>query len=196
MAGKASRSRRAAEFIVSACIAATTVAIVSPSSAQQFVVPSQARSIIFNETNAYRAEHGLPPLRLSPNASIVAAKYAKYLGSTGKQGHRADGRSPRDRLKAHGMDVCHVWENWHKWTTFGSRASVEDAMAQAMAFWKQSPGHARSMRAPAREIGIGVIGWKRGNRWVYTQVQLFLDRTCLKGRLRPKENPFPERPLP
>jgi hypothetical protein len=88
------------------------------------------------------------------------------------------------------MEVCNVWENWHKsWADDGSRMPVEEAMARAMTFWKNSPGHERALRAPAREIGIGVFGWKHGKRWIYTEVQVFVDRSCLKRR--PKERAFP-----
>jgi uncharacterized protein YkwD len=158
--------------------------------AQQFTVPQNARTLIFDATNAYRAEHGLPALRLSPNASKVAQGYAKYLAETDKVGHRADGRSARDRLMAGGMEVCQVWENWHKsWADDGSRMPVDEAMTKAMFFWKNSPGHERTLRARAKEIGIGVVGWKHGNRWMYTEVQLFFDRSCLKNRK--KERAFP-----
>ena len=163
--------------------------------AQEFRIPANARTIILDETNAYREEHGLPPLRLSKAASKVARDYAKYLAETDKVGHRADGRSARDRLRAQGIEVCHVWENWHKsWLDQGQRQTIEEATEKAMNFWKRSPGHARNMRANARYIGIGIVGWKHKRRWVYTEVQVFLDRRCLKGRK--KESPFPARVLP
>ena len=166
------------------------------SGAQEFRIPSKARTIILDETNAYRAEYGLPPVRLSPSASKVARDYAKYLAETDKVGHRADGRSARDRLRAQGIEVCHVWENWHKsWLDEGGRQTIEEATEKAMNFWKRSPGHARSMRSNSRELGIGVVGWKHQRRWVYTEVQIFMDRTCLKQR--PKEkSAIPERVLP
>jgi uncharacterized protein YkwD len=165
-----------------------------PVNAQEFAVPTRARTIIFDATNAYRAEYGVRPLRLSPAASKVARDYAQYLGETDKMGHRADGRSARDRLRAQGIEVCHVWENWHKSWTPPRKQTVEEAMGKAMDFWKNSPGHARSMRSNSYEIGIGIVGWVHERRWVYTEVQIFMDRSCLKDR--PKENPFPERVMP
>lgn len=162
--------------------------------AQEFAVPEKATTILLDATNAYRAEYGVGPLRLSPAASKVARDYAQYLGETDKMGHRADGRSARDRLRAQGIEVCHVWENWHKSWTPPRKQTVEEAMAKAMDFWKNSPGHARSMRSNSYEIGIGIVGWVHERRWVYTEVQIFMDRSCLKNR--PKENPFPERVMP
>ncbi len=169
---------------------AAPFACTGQASAQQFTVPQNASALILKATNAYRAENGLPALRLSPNASKVAQDYAKYLAETDKVGHRADGRSARDRLAAGGMEVCKVWENWHRsWDDGGKRVPVEEAMEKAMFFWRNSPGHERTLRARAQEIGIGVIGWKHGNRWTYTEVQLFFDRDCLKTKK--KERAFP-----
>ena len=45
---------------------------VAPLNAQEFAVPKRAGTIILEATNAYRAEHGVHPLRLSPAASKVA----------------------------------------------------------------------------------------------------------------------------
>ena len=189
MLGGAGKRPGAASLLLLLCVAIAALAGGgTPASAQQFAVPSNARTLILDATNAYRAENGLPPLRLSPSASKVAQAYARYLASTNKVGHRADGRSPRERLMAGGIEACTVWENWHKsWEE--ERAPVEDAMARAMTFWKNSPGHERTLRSGAREIGIGVIGWKHGKRWIYTEVQVFMDRSCLKRR--PKERAFP-----
>lgn len=147
--------------------------------AQQFSVPTEAERRILEATNAHRVKAGLSPLRLSRGASKVAENYARYLAKTGKTGHRADGRSPRDRLEAGGMPVCRVWENWYKSWTSRTRPTVEEATDKAMAFWRNSPGHERSLRSPSSEIGVGVVGWKRGRHWVYVGVQLFLDRSCL-----------------
>ncbi|NIP87796.1 MAG: hypothetical protein GWO21_01805, partial [Gammaproteobacteria bacterium] len=99
-------------------------------------------------------------------------------------------RSARDRLKAQGIEVCHVWENWHKSWVDSRRQTIEEATEKAMNFWKRSPGHARNMRSNSYELGIGVIGWKHQRRWVYTEVQIFMDRKCLKDR-PPEKSPFP-----
>lgn len=195
MAGGTGKEPGAASLLLSLSLgAAAQIDSPAPLRAQQVIVPPHARTIIFEATNAYRAEHDLPRLHLSPTTSKVARDYAKYLAENDKVGHRADGGSARDRLRAQGIEVCHVWENWHKSWTSEERVTVEEAMAKAMNFWKRSPGHARSMRSNAREIGIGVIGWKHGARWIYTEVQIFIDRSCLKGR--PKGSPFPKRVLP
>jgi uncharacterized protein YkwD len=193
---RATRQGSGAVFLlVLFSVFASQVDVAAPLNAQEIAVPKRARTIIFEATNTYRAEHGVHPLRLSPAASKVARDYAKYLAEEDKLGHRADGRSARDRLQAQGIEVCHVWENWHKSWTPPRKQTIEEAMEKAMIFWKNSPGHARSMRSNSFEIGIGVVGWAHGRRWVYTEVQIFMDRKCLKNRPREK-SPFPERVLP
>jgi hypothetical protein len=49
-----------------------------------------------------------------------------------------------------------------------------------MRFWKKSPGHERALRSASTEIGVGVAGWKHGDKWYYQEIQLFIDTSCLK----------------
>jgi uncharacterized protein YkwD len=156
-----------------------------PAHAQQFDVPG-ARAAIVSATNAYRAQKGLAPLREHAGANRVAQAYAHYLARTDKTGHRADGRSPSQRLRDGGVKYCKFrGENWHRSWTRPSRASIGTAVSKAMAFWERSPGHERALRSASTDIGIGVVGWKHGDRWIYTEVQLFIDTTCRDGRDMP-----------
>ena len=83
--------------------------------AQEFAVPESARAAIIDQTNAYRATKGLPPLRENQEASREAQAYAAYLAVTMRQGHSADGRSPFQRLRASGAKFCKFrGENWHE----------------------------------------------------------------------------------
>ena len=150
--------------------------------AQRFEVPTSAQAAIVDETNAYRQANGLAPLSLSADASRVAQAYANYLASTAKGGHRADGRDPVQRLRAAGVKFCKFrGENWHESWTRPARASPGAAMNAAMRFWKKSPGHERALRSRSTEIGVGVAGWRHGNRWYYHEIQVFIDTSCLKG---------------
>lgn len=158
---------------------------IQPAQAQQFDVPG-ARSAIVGATNAYRAQKGLAPLREHAGANRAAQAYAYYLARTNKTGHRADGRSPSQRLRAAGVTYCKFrGENWHRSWTRPNRASIGTAVGKAMAFWKRSPGHERALRSASTDIGVGVAGWKHGDRWIYTEVQLFIDTTCRGGRDTP-----------
>lgn len=88
--------------------------LAGAASAQQFEVPASAKAAIVEQTNAYRAEKGLPPLSENAEASREAQAYANYLAETARQGHSADGRSPFDRLRASAAKFCKFrGENWH-----------------------------------------------------------------------------------
>ena len=169
-----------------------TALCASNARAQEFAVPASARATIVTETNAYRAGKGLAPLRESPRANQAAKRYARYLAVNNKTGHRADGRSPAERLRAAGVRYCKFrGENWHQSWTRPNRASVPAAMAKAMRFWKRSPGHERALRSASTEIGVGVAGAKHGNQWYYVSVQLFFDTSCFR---EPPAKPLPPRP--
>jgi uncharacterized protein YkwD len=171
--------------IVTLALMVPALGLFAPVQAQQFDV-SGARSAIIAETNAYRAEKGLPALRENAGANRVAHAYAHYLARTDKTGHRADGRSSSQRLREGGVKYCKFrGENWHRSWTRPKRMSVSAAVGKAMAFWKRSPGHDRALRSASTDIGVGAIGWKHGNRWIYTEVQLFIDATCRGGQVTP-----------
>jgi uncharacterized protein YkwD len=166
-------------------------ALPALAAAQEFAVPATARALIVSDTNAYRRTKGLAPLSGSPAADRVAQAYAAYLARNDKTGHHADGRGPGDRLRDAGVTFCKLrGENWHQSWTRPKRASIDVAMAKAMHFWKRSPGHERALRSASTEIGVGVAGWKRENRWVYVAVQVFIDTSCLPRAAPP---PLPDR---
>ena len=50
--------------------------LAGAASAQQFEVPASAKAAIVEQTNAYRAEKGLPPLSENAEASREAQAYA------------------------------------------------------------------------------------------------------------------------
>jgi uncharacterized protein YkwD len=184
-----------AMFLALGLFAAGAGALAAPADAQQFDA-SGARSAIVSETNAYRRQKGLAALGHSAGASQVAQAYAVYLARNYKTGHHADGRSPPQRLRAAGVKFCKFQgENWHLSWTRPKRASVGAAVAKAMRFWKNSPGHERALRSRSTEIGVGVAGWKHGNRWYYVEVQMFIDTSCRGGaKPAPGDDPLP--PLP
>jgi uncharacterized protein YkwD len=162
-------------------IAFGLLADVAPAQAQRFEVPSNAKLMIVDQTNAYRQAKGLAPLSQSAGASQVAQAYAAYLAETNKTGHRADGRNPPERLRAAGVKFCKLrGENWHESWTRPGRDSVDAAVGKAMRFWKKSPGHERALRSASTEIGVGVAGWRHGNQWHYQEIQVFIDTSCLK----------------
>ena len=141
-------------------------------------MPASARATIVQETNAYRRQKGAAPVTQNAGVNKAAQAYATYLARTNKAGHGADGRTPRERLQSAGVQVCRVWENFYQSWTRPDPAPVTAAMGKAMAYWKKSPGHEKGLRSPATEIGVGVAGWKHGNRWTYTAIQMFVEPDC------------------
>jgi uncharacterized protein YkwD len=196
------RSQSAIRSILALGILAPGVVSASAAVKAQSFDASGARAVIVNETNAYRRQKGLAPLGQNAGASRVAQAYAAYLARTNKTGHHADGRSPPGRLRAAGVTFCKFQgENWHLSWTRPKRASVGTAASKAMRFWKKSPGHERALRSRSTEIGVGVAGWRHGNKWYYVEVQMFIDTSCLgPARLAPSDDalpPLPERkPVP
>ncbi len=78
-------------------LALVAISFVTPAQAQQFDVPSSARSAIVDQTNAYRQEKGLAALSESAGASQEAQAYADYLAETTKTG-----TAPMDEIQSGG----------------------------------------------------------------------------------------------
>jgi uncharacterized protein YkwD len=149
--------------------------------AQEFVVPFPANQYILDQTNAYRVQKGLPKLSAHQPPNAAADAYAHYLAThTGwdKNPHGADGRDPAARVKAQRGKFCGVWENVHTSATWPNKEDAIAAMKKAMTFWKTSPGHEANLRSPSDQIGIGVAGWKDGDKWHYVEVQVFIKTKC------------------
>jgi uncharacterized protein YkwD len=133
---------------------------------------------VYNATNAYRQSKGLERLRLGLNgpAGNAAQKYAEYQASTNTTGHQADGRTPDQRIKAEGAEVCAWAENVFESWTWPNVATIQEAANGAMQFWKTSPGHEQNLRTDKSYIlGVGAAAWKHETRNYYKVVQVFLD---------------------
>jgi uncharacterized protein YkwD len=162
-----------------AALIAVQAGAVEVATAQEFRVPSDANQYILDQTLAYRASKGVQKVWVKGAPNRAADKYARFLAENNLSGHTADGRQPGDRVKAEGGKFCGVSENVHESWSSPSPASWQDAMQQAMNFWKTSPGHEANLRrAEADQMGIGVHGWKHGDRYYYKSVQVFLQTKC------------------
>lgn len=148
---------------------------------QEFTVPFAANQYILDQTNAYRVSKGLPKLFAHNPPNAAADAYAHYLAThTGwdNNPHGADGRDPAARVKAQKGKFCGVWENVFTSATWPNKDDAIKAMQKAMAFWKTSPGHEANLRSASDQIGIGVAGWKEGDKWHYVAVQDFIKTKC------------------
>ena len=106
--------------------------------------------------NAVRAQEGRAALVYSPRLEKAAQAHANELARTGKFSHQGvDGSSVGDRVRRAGYRWCFVGEN----IAWGQRD-----VARAIAEWKGSPGHFRTMtHRKAREFALARAP---GNIWV------------------------------
>lgn len=116
----------------------------------------KTEAAILEMTNSFRKENGLGALKSDPRLHAAARDYAKYLASTGKFAHDADGRKPAQRAEAVGYKFCFIAENLAldaNRAGFTTRKLAEEAVSG----WKTSPPHrANMLRAGMTDIGVGV----------------------------------------
>lgn len=132
----------------------------------------KAEVAIIEQTNAFRAEHGLA--RVTTNAQLTAAAraYAKKLAARGELTHTLDGTTASQRARNAGYSYCQIAENLA--TIYDSRGfTAAEYAKRAVTGWEDSPGHRKNMlMAHVTETGVGVA---RGptNDPRYVAVQLF-----------------------
>jgi uncharacterized protein YkwD len=132
---------------------------------------AKAADAIVAGTNAFRREHELPALRVNPKLEATAREFARYMASTNRYGHEADGRHPEDRAQAHGYGYCIVLENIAY--QFDSRGFETMRLAlDVLEGWKGSPGHRKNMLdASVRDIGVAIA--RSAANGYYYSVQVF-----------------------
>ncbi len=112
--------------------------------------------VILEQTNEFRAQKRLPPVKTNHLLTNAARAYAEYLARTKTFGHQADGREPAERAKTAGYSYCQIAENLAM--ALDSRGfSTEGLATQAVEGWINSPGHRANLLAPnVTEVGVGV----------------------------------------
>lgn len=126
---------------------------------------------IVKETNDFRRQQNLNPVKRNRQLDLAARRFARYLAKTGKFSHTADGRQPSERIASAGYEYCRVAENLAMRSD--SRGFQSQQLARlAVEGWKKSPGHRRNMMLrTVTEIGVGVA--RADNEHRYLSVQLF-----------------------
>jgi uncharacterized protein YkwD len=105
--------------------------------------PAEAGRIL----NAYRAGHGLGPLRPDPRLMAMAQRQADAMVKANALSHDAGGAFAQ-RVQAAGIDSAHVAENLG-----GGYFST----AEAFEGWRRSPGHDANLRLKnATRYGIAL----------------------------------------
>lgn len=132
---------------------------------------SQVANQIVERTNEFRKQEKRGPLTVNANLKDAAEYFAKFMASTDKYGHHADGNTPAERAKAKGYNYCIVLENIAY--AYNSAGFTTEALTDQFANgWKESPGHRKNMLDPdVTETGVAVArGEKSG---YYYAVQMF-----------------------
>jgi uncharacterized protein YkwD len=103
---------------------------------------------VLEEVNRFRAQNGLPPVRLNQTLNQAAQKHSDYQAANRRMSHDgAGGSQVSDRVSAAGYRWRSVNENvaWNQQTP--------QEVVQA---WINSPGHrANLLSASVKEIGVG-----------------------------------------
>lgn len=130
----------------------------------------RAAEMIIEQTNAFRAEEGLPPVSAVAELQDAAEYFAQYMGRTHRYGHQADDQRPSDRAAQHGYEFCIVSENIAY--QYHSRDFETSELAKRFVEgWKDSPRHRENMLDPdLTETGVAVA---RGESGYYFAVQMF-----------------------
>lgn len=144
--------------VFAAClgIGACTTGSVKQSVTPLSVSAGQAANLI----SAYRAENGLPPVRVDSRLMQAAAEQARAMGERDKISHRIGG-SLTKRVSRTGYDWGALSENL---------GAGYPSLSAVMEGWKRSPGHRKNLLSKnVTEIGIAAVatppGSKRRNYW-------------------------------
>lgn len=151
---------------------------------------------IVAETNARRADGGVPPLRLHPLLSQMARRHAERMVQHGFYSHGdpldPELARPDDRARRIGIENPHIGENIHDHRAIvadgpvyplgeGRFSATPDgpplpaytyrALARAIVDeWMASSGHrANILRRDARQLGVGVRFYWRDGGWPFVK---------------------------
>ena len=111
------------------------------------------------ETNAYRAQHGLPPMVWDTRLQNSAGWQALDCGRSGQLSHVGhDGSWPWDRIKRAGLDYSAASENAFESGWNPSASEVVDG-------WYQDPPHRQNLLGPYARMGAAYSRDARGNTY-------------------------------
>jgi uncharacterized protein YkwD len=126
---------------------------------------------IVERTNAFRKAEGRGAVARDDALARAALSFGRYLATTGRVGHGADGRRPWDRAAAAGYSPCIVAENLAYQYRSDGFPVAEPLVEAFMAGWKESAGHRKNLLDPdVTQTGVGVVRDAAGR---YYAVQLF-----------------------
>lgn len=137
----------------------------------------RAESRILERTNQFRQEQGLPKVTRNEKLQAAAESFARFMATTGKYGHDADGATAGKRARAAGYAWCDISENIAY--QFDSRGFETQVLAdKVLDGWKKSPDHRANLLDRASvETGIAIARSEKTG--YYYSVQVFAQQ-CRK----------------
>jgi uncharacterized protein YkwD len=144
---------------------------LGPYRPQERPVLEQVEKLIVEQTNSFRKEHDLPPLKTDDLLHQTASGFADYMARTDRYGHQADGRTPAQRAQQKEYPLCLIAENIaYAFATEGFE--TKELASNTVDGWIDSPPHRRNMlREHVTEIGVAVAQSEQTG--VFYAVQLF-----------------------
>lgn len=158
------------------CLVVLILAAALPAASQNRLVadPARVEALLFQDANGFREGNRRKPLEPNARLDAAAQKFADYMARTGEYGHRADGRTPGERVRAEGFAWCKVAENIAY--AFDSRGfQSADLARKFLEGWKASAGHRQNLLDP--DVTLTAVAVARDSRNYYFAVQLFA-RPC------------------
>ncbi len=125
---------------------------------------------IVDKTNDFRESSELTRVKRNESLTQAAKKFAEFMASKGKYGHRANGTTPAERAETEGYTYCVVRENIAYRTNSGkvTEKSLTDVFVQG---WIDSPPHRENMLAEyVTETGVAIA---TADNITYYAVQMF-----------------------
>jgi hypothetical protein len=133
--------------------------------------------LIVDQTNAYRKQHDLSPVKSNRQLQKAAQYFAEYLANRELEDeeddldHEADGKTPAERAKEYGYEYCIVLENIAMYPA--RRGYTDQMLAEALTKgWQGSEHHRENLLDPdVTETGVAVARNQENGR--YYAVQMF-----------------------
>jgi uncharacterized protein YkwD len=155
-------SGRAARLTASAVVAAFAVLFAVPAQAapplhrrQAAVLGSLERGVLA-DINAFRRQHHLTPLRISPELNAAARLHSREMAADGYFAHASPGGGAFWKR----IERFYPPGTWAVWSVGENLlwVSPEVSPAGALQLWEKSPEHrANLLTARWREIGISAV---------------------------------------
>jgi uncharacterized protein YkwD len=139
-------ARVAASAALSLAAVFVTVVELSAAGVTAVAIDTAAAARMISE---YRASRGLPPVRVEPRLTRIAAVHSQRMAAADRLDHVLPGEgSFPQRIAAGGYNAGMAAENI---------AAGQDRLVEAIAAWKASPAHNRNLLQPdVTEIGIAL----------------------------------------